>query len=175
MNEDAKTINAKAKTLKSELNRFKYNWDLTARYFKPQLNVHEVAPQSPDSTGFPGLFDTTGIEALDTYSNGMIAEAFSITEKWIVFVPQEDHEIDEPGKKWYNKCSEIALTHIGRSSFYQDLKPTVTDMGCAGTGSLYVERGDAEGGGGLGGSGVKNPIGLLYAKPARSSIQYLDA
>lgn len=142
MNEDAKSVISKANTLESELNRFKANWREAARYFKPQLDIDHHNPQSPDSTGFPGLFDTTGIEALDTYANGIIAEAFSITQKWIIFVPQDELEVDDEGKKWYNKCSEIALAHISRSSFYQDFKPAVTDMGCGGTGSLYLEKGD---------------------------------
>ena len=141
MKEDAQTVLNKAKSLETDLNKFRYNWDETARYFKPQLDTDRHAPQSPDSTGFPGLFDTTGIEALDTYAHGLIAEAFSITQKWIVFVPQDELDVDDEGKKWYNKCSEITLTHLGRNGFYQKLKPAVTDMGVAGTGSLYVERG----------------------------------
>lgn len=142
MKEDAETIIKKAEALESELNLFKDHWERNARYFKPQLDLYEQHPHSPDSTGFAGLFDTTGIESLDTFANGMIAEVFSSNEKWMLFVPQDDFEqIDDDGRKWYNKCSELALTYLGRSNFYQSIKPCVTDMGCGGTGSLFVQRG----------------------------------
>lgn len=139
--EDVQTILAKAESLDTELNAFKDEWEFASKYFKPQLDLREQNPHAPDSTGFPGLFDTTGIESLDTYSNGLIAEVFPANEKWMVFIPQEDHDIDEDGRKWYNTCSEIALTHLARSNFYQSIKPAVTDMGCCGTGSLFVSKG----------------------------------
>jgi len=142
IDENVDTILRKAESLESELNAFKSHWDLTAKYFKPQLDIFTQTPQSPDVTGFSGLYDTTGIESLDTYSNGMIAEVFSSNEKWMIYTPQDDHEVDDAGRKWYNKCSELALTALGRSNFYQSIKPVVTDMGCGGTGSLYVERGN---------------------------------
>lgn len=141
MKEDVNTIIAKADSLETELNAFKDHWDCTSKYFKPQLDIFKQNPQTPDTTGFSGLFDTTGIESLDTYSNGMIAEVFSSNEKWMIYVPQDDHEVDDEGRKWYNKCSEIALIALGRSNFYQSIKPVVTDMGCGGTGSIYVEPG----------------------------------
>lgn len=141
MNEDVNTILAKAETLETELSAFRSNWEETAKYFKPQLDIYSQHPKAPDATGFSGLYDTTGIESLDTYANGMIAEVFSSSEKWMVYVPQDDHIVDDAGRKWYNKCSEIALTALGRSNFYQTIKPVVTDMGCGGTGSIYVEPG----------------------------------
>ena len=143
MKEDVQTILRKAEALESELNLFKDKWNDAARYFKPQLDIYEQLPHAPDTTGFAGLFDTSGIDALDTFSNGMIAEVFSSNEKWMLYVPQDDFEkIDDDGRKWYNKCSDLALTYMGRSNFYQTLKPVVTDMGCGGTGSIHIERGN---------------------------------
>ena len=128
-------------TLQTELDHWRSLWETNSLYFAPQLDILKQNPRTPDATGFVGLYSAEGISVLDTYVNGIISELFPANEKWMLWVPQDDHETDDAARKWYGRCSELALTHVGRSNFYQTVKPTVTDMGLGGTGAFHVDRG----------------------------------
>lgn len=141
MKEDAATIIRKKESLFSELDEWKGHWSRNAKFCAPQVDIYADQAQSPDETGFGGLFDTTAIEAVDSYASGIIGEVFPSNEKWMVWTPEDVDGSDDAAKAWYAKCGEIALMHLSRSRFYQQLKPVVVDLAYAGTGALSLRRG----------------------------------
>ncbi len=141
MTEDPASIIQKKAALFEELESWKALWDRNGKFCAPQVDIYSDLPKTPDHTGFGGVFDTTAIEALDTYASGLIAEIFPANEKWMVWTPEDIDNADDAAKKWYAKCGEIGLQHIARSRFYQQLKPVVTDMGYAGTSALALRKG----------------------------------
>ena len=141
MKETADAILKKFESGAKELETWKTHAELNARYFKPQLEYVNQQPGTPDFYNFRGLFTSSGIDAVNAYSLGLIAEVFPSNEKWMVWTAQDDHKVDDEARAWYNKCGEIALTHLGRSNFYQALKPMVDDMAVAGTGAVHIRKG----------------------------------
>lgn len=140
-NESATAILKKWEANSSDRETWKGHADLNARFFKPQLDYTLQQPGTPDFQGFRGLFTSAGIDALSSFTLGLIAEVFPSNEKWMVWTAQDDHKVDDSARKWYNQCGEIAITHLSRSNFYQSIKPMLDDMGVAGTGAVSVRKG----------------------------------
>lgn len=139
--ESAEFIIKKKTALFTDLETWKARWDYNGRYCAPQVDIYSDIPKTPDRTGYSGVFDTTALDALDSYATGLISEIFPANEKWMVWAPEDSDEADDAAKKWYARCGEIALLHLARSRFYQQLKPAVTDMGYAGTAALALRKG----------------------------------
>ncbi len=125
------------------LETWKSMWQRNSEYVAPQLDINEeLLDDYPSEGDFDQIYDTTGVQAVETYANGLMTEIFPANERWAIWKSQDlEESANDEVMKWYAKCSEIALKHLASSNFYQEMKPFLKSQAITGTSAINVRAG----------------------------------
>jgi len=109
----------------------------TAQRFGSQSNI------TPDPAPSPYSFDSTATWALDQLASGLHSSLTSPNERWFHLGVDSDRgeQLAMPVRAWIEEVSDIlyqAFQHP-RSTFHSSLHEDYLDIGCFGTGVLYID------------------------------------
>src|SRR3972149_9228536 len=116
-----------------------------SQYFAPQLsNINTEKTES--LTGWTDeVYDTTGIEAARVCASGQKTWFTPSTEPWFAFEPPqslgEENEDSDEAALWCARATEVALSELSLSNFYDRIHECYDARSIFATGCLFAEEG----------------------------------
>ena len=138
----AEQICREAEFHESERGPWDTHWEDIGTYCNPR-RARGILPSSltPDVDDYAQLYDSTGIQALNTLVSGLMSLLTPATEKWFSYGPRPEIA-ERPGvAEWYHVCSDIAIDVLKASNLYSQLSETYLDLGGFGTAALTAVEG----------------------------------
>ena len=119
-------------------------WSEMAQYVRPSrdpvMRSSNVNGQTPTTSPFDSLFDSTAIQANMVLASGCMSRLTPAQSPWFKF---EAPGFGAPDRvnKWFGKCTEIAHLALATSNFYTELHELYLDRGAFGTSCFHADAG----------------------------------
>jgi hypothetical protein len=134
----AREVMGEYDALKAERGTWDTLWQDIADYVMPRKS-QITTTKTPDVVGYTDkLYNTEAIRANQVLAAGQ--KDYLFAGRWFAFEAPDGIE-DDSVRKWFGRCTEIALAELARSNFLLCAHEMLLDRGCFGTGTLYVEEG----------------------------------
>ena len=143
--EDILKRHEKADTLRSFLSS---TWRDISDYTRPvksDIGTDGGRESTPDMARLAALYDTTAIDANQTYAAGCMSWMTPSESTWFALGPPERNKQDDAAKRWYSICSDIQAQVMAASNFYYQIHEAYLDDGAFGTSGLLIEEDSKDG------------------------------
>ena len=119
------------------------DWQDISQYFLPNESTINTSKTEGVSGWTDQIFDTTGIQAAETYASGDYNWLTPPQQPWAEFaVPQElEDTADDDAVTWLGKASDTAMMELARSNFYSIRAMSAKGIGVFATDFVLAEEG----------------------------------
>lgn len=118
-------------------------WREISDYGKPQrqdIGLDPSADNSPDMVRLAALFDSTMIEANQTYAAGCMSWMTPSETTWFSYDAPFAIAHDDNAKRWFSVCTDIARQVLASTNFYESIHESYLEDGAFGTCGMLIEE-----------------------------------
>jgi hypothetical protein len=134
----AEAILARHDSMRTEAASWFTLWQEIANYVMPRKS-EITTDKTPGVEGYTdNLFNLTAVDANQVLAAGQ--KDYMVSGDWFEMKSPLD-DLDDEGKRWYRKVSELMADELARSNFHVMIHEMFLDRGAFGTASINLEEG----------------------------------
>lgn len=120
---------------------FKDDWQSISNYFLPQDSDIQVEKTEGVSGWTDQIYDTTPIQAAQTFASGDYNWLTPPQQPWAEYVAPREMKADDDAIRWLGQCSDIVMMELARSNFYSIRALSALGIGVFATDFMLCEEG----------------------------------
>lgn len=137
--ERAEKLCRKFTSLENDRAPWDTQWRTIAEHFMPRKAQIQGGRQTPDNSLEANIYDTTGLDALQTMGAGLMSWTTPANETWFQLEPTLQLRRSDPVKRWLQECTHLMQEYLANSNYYTERHENLLNKCGFGTSAIYSE------------------------------------